>query len=109
MTTNGATAGTGLDARLNEPWTVTDELARLVAREHSNDPRTRRCAACGYQPSARFPHCRSHIVARALYQHSTVKDLPPIEDQTPADADAPATGQLVLFPAEPNPTGRTRP
>jgi hypothetical protein len=107
MTPTAATAGTGLDARLRQPWTVTDELARLVAREHSNDPRTRRCAACGHQPSARFPDCRSHVVARALYQHGAVKDLPPIEDPTAADADAPATQQLVLFRAEPNPNGRT--
>jgi hypothetical protein len=105
MTTNTETAGAGLDARLREPWTVTDELTRLVARPHSNDPRTGRCAACGYQPSSRFPHCRSHIVARAL-QHSTVKELPPVEDQTPADV--PVVDQLVLFLAEPHADGRTR-
>jgi hypothetical protein len=109
MTTHTPTAAAGLDARLREPWTVSDELARLVAREHCRDPRTGRCVACGYRPtSTRFPVCRSHVVARALYQHSAVKDLPPIEDQTPAGADAPATEQLALFAAEPNPKGRTR-
>jgi hypothetical protein len=107
MTPNAATAATVLDARLRQPWTVSDELARLVAAEHCRDPRTGRCAACGYQPSTRFPHCRSHIVARALYQHSQIKDLPPVEDQTPADVSA--VDQLVLFPAAPNPNGRTRP
>jgi hypothetical protein len=107
MTTNTPTAATVLDARLREPWTVTDELARLVALEHSNDPRTRRCAACGYLTSKQLPNCRSHIVARALYEHSSVKDLPPVETR-PVGAATPA-GQLALFPAPPNTNGRTRP
>jgi len=90
-----------LDERLRAPWTVTDELARLVAAEHRRDPRANRCAGGGYRPSRRFPHCRSHIVARAPYQHSAVTDLPPAHGQpgpaqttTPADLD-----QLVPFPA----------
>jgi hypothetical protein len=95
------TDATGLDPQLREPWTVTDELARRVAAEHRRGPRTNRCAGCGYRPSTRFPHCRSYVVARALYQHSAVTDLPPAQGQpAPAQTTKPAgLDQLVLFPA----------
>jgi hypothetical protein len=102
VTTHTPTAAPGgLDPRLRRPCAVTDELARRVAAEQSIAPKTGRCAGCGSQPSRQFPHCRSNVVARALYRHSAVKDLPaaqgrPAPDQTtkPADVD-----QLVPFPA----------
>jgi hypothetical protein len=102
VTTHTPTAATGgLDPWLREPWTVTDELARLVAAEHRRDPRTNRCAGCGYRPSRQFPHCRSHVVARALYEHSAVKDLPPAQGRpAPARTTKPAdVDQLVPLPA----------
>jgi ribosomal protein L37E len=76
--------------------------------KHSHHSRTGRCAACGYQPSTRFPHCRSHIVARALYQHSQITELPPAENET-TPAHVPAVDQLSLFPAKPHANGTTRP
>jgi hypothetical protein len=102
VTTHTPTAAPGgLDPRLRRPCAVTDELARRVAAEHRRDPRTGRCAGCGYRPSTRFPHCRGHVVARARYPHRAVTDLPPARgrpapDQTtkPADVD-----QVVPFPA----------
>jgi hypothetical protein len=90
-----------LDERLRAPWTVTDELARLVAAEHRRDPRTNRCAGCGYRPSGQFPRCRSHVVARAVDRHSAVTDLPPAQGRpAPARTTKPAgVDQLVRFPA----------
>jgi hypothetical protein len=101
MTTHTPTDATGLDVRLREPWTVTDELARPVAAENRRDPRTSRCAACGYRASRQFPHCSSHVVARALDQHSAVTDLPPAPGPpAPAQTTKPADlEQLVPFPA----------
>jgi hypothetical protein len=100
MTTHTPTAATGLDPRLRRPCTVTDELPRRVAAEHRRDPRTNRGAGSGYRPSRQFPHCRSHVVARARYRHSTT-DLPPAQGRpAPAKTTKPAdVDQLVPFPA----------
>jgi hypothetical protein len=102
VTTHTPTAATGgLDPRLRRPCTVTDELARLVAAGHRRDPRTNRCAGCGYRPSSRFPHCRSHVLARAHCQHSAVTDLPPAQGRpAPAHTTKPAdVDPLVPVPA----------
>jgi hypothetical protein len=102
VTSHTPTAATGgLVPRLRRPCTVTDELAGLMAAGHRRDPRTNRCAACGYRPGRQFPHCRSYAVARALDRHRAVKDLPPAQGRpAPAQTTKPADlDPLVPFPA----------